>query len=199
MKPYSESCDQNREPILEVIRPLLKDCNSVLEIGSGTGQHAVFFAERMPHLVWHTSDCTAYHDGITQWLREAGLENTRAPIPLDVSEPDWPKQQFDAVFSANTAHIMNWREVEAMFAGVGNVLTYRGKFLLYGPFNFNHRYTSESNASFDDWLKDRDPESGIKNFEDLDKLARQSDMQLCQDFEMPANNRILYWEKNRPL
>lgn len=196
MKPYSESCDQNREPILSVIQPLLKGSHSVLEIGSGTGQHAVFFAERMSHLVWHTSDCPAYHEGIKLWLQEAGLENTREPITLDVSTEDWPQQHFDAVFSANTAHIMHWRDVEAMIAGAGDILVNGGKFLLYGPVNYNHRYTSESNAKFDDWLKGRDPGSGIRNFEDLDKLAQQAGMHLCKDYEMPANNRILYWGKN---
>ena len=195
MKPHAESCDQNREPILAVIQPLLADCGSVLEIGSRTGQHAVFFAENMPRLVWHTSDCEQYHDGIKQWLQEARLDNTRAPITLDVSTSKWPRHTFDAVFSANTVHIMHWPEVEAMFSGVATVLKSGGKFLLYGPFNYNGRYTSESNASFDSRLKDRDPESGIKNFEDLDRLAQQAGLRLRNDYEMPANNRILYWEK----
>ena len=195
MKPYAESCDQNREPILAVIQPLLADCSSVLEIGSGTGQHAVFFAGNMPRLVWQTSDCEQYHHGINQWLQEARLDNTRAPITLDVSTSKWPQQTFDAVFSANTVHIMHWPEVEAMFSGVASVLKSNGKFLLYGPFNYNGRYTSESNARFDRRLKDGDPDSGIKNFEDLDRLAQQAGLRLHNDYTMPANNRILYWEK----
>ena len=195
MKPYAQSCDQNREPILAVIKPLLADCVSVLEIGSGTGQHAVFFAENMPGLVWHTSDCKQHHDGIKQWLQEAGLDNIGAPITLDVSKSKWPQQTFDAVFSANTVHIMHWHEVEAMFSGVAAVLKSGGKFLLYGPFNRNGRYTSESNASFDRMLKKTDPESGIRNLEDLDRLAQQTGLRLLQDYGMPANNRILYWEK----
>ena len=195
MKPYSESCDQNREPILAVIRPLLADCASVLEIGSGTGQHAVFFAEQMPQLVWHTSDCIDYHAGIRLWLQEADLENTRSPFELDVTASAWPRQNFDAVFSANTAHIMHWVDVEAMFTGVGNILPAGGRFILYGPFNYAGRYTSESNARFDNWLKSRDPDSGIRNFEDLEQLAQLAGMQLQQDYEMPVNNRILYWKK----
>jgi cyclopropane fatty-acyl-phospholipid synthase-like methyltransferase len=195
MKPCAESCDQNREPILAVIEPLLADCSTVLEIGSGTGQHAVFFAGNMPGLVWHTSDCEQYHNGIRQWLQEAGLDNTRAPITLDVSRSKWPRQTFDAVFSANTVHIMHWHEIEALFSGVATVLKSGGKFLLYGPFNLNGRYTSESNACFDRMLKDRDPESGIRNLEDLDRLAQQAGLRLRHDYEMPANNRILYWEK----
>jgi len=197
MKPYAESCDQNREPILSVIQPLLKDCSSVFEIGSGTGQHAVYFAEKLPHLVWHTSDCIEQHAAINMWLQEAGLENTPAPVELNVSTSAWPQQKFGAVFSANTVHIMNLSDVEAMFAGAGSMLSSGGRFLLYGPFNYDNQYTSDSNASFDSWLKSRDPESGIRNFEDLDKLAQQAGMLLRYDYEMPANNRILYWEKSQ--
>ena len=197
MKPYAESCDENRKPIFSVIQPLLKGCSTVFEIGSGTGQHAVYFAEKLPHLVWYTSDCIEHHAGIKMWLQQAGLENTPAPVELNVSTSAWPQQKFDAVFSANTVHIMNWCEVEAMFAGAGAILSGGGRLMLYGPFNYNNQYTSESNASFDSWLKSRDPESGIRNFEDLDKLAQQAGMLLRYDYEMPANNRILYWEKSR--
>ncbi len=195
MKPYSESCDQNREPILSVIQPLLKDCSSVLEIGSGTGQHAVYFAERLPHLTWHTSDCVEYHPGIQLWLDEAGLVNTPGPIDLDVSASTWPQLYIDAMFSANTAHIMHWPDVEALFRGAGELLSSGGLFLLYGPFNYGNQYTSDSNARFDEWLKQRDPESGIRNFEDLDSLAEHAGMRLQHDYEMPVNNRILYWTK----
>ncbi len=197
MKPYSESCDQNREPILFVIQPLLKDCSSVLEIGSGTGQHAVYFAERLPHLTWHTSDCVEYHPGIHLWLDEAGLANTRGPIDLDVSASTWPQLTIDAIFSANTAHIMHWPDVEALFRGAGELLSSGGLFLLYGPFNYGNQYTSDSNARFDGWLKQRDPESGIRNFEDLNSLAEHAGMRLEHDYEMPVNNRILYWMKNK--
>jgi cyclopropane fatty-acyl-phospholipid synthase-like methyltransferase len=196
MKPYAESCDENRGPILSVIQPLLQDCSSVLEIGSGTGQHAVYFAEKMPHLVWHTSDCTEYLAGIRLWLDEAALDNLRAPIALDVARSEWPDGSFDAVFSANTAHIMHGPDVEAMFSGVGSVLTSGGRFLLYGPFNYNQRYTSESNAGFDAWLKSRDPGSGLRDFEALDALARDAGMRLERDHEMPVNNRMLYWVKS---
>ena len=194
-KPYSESCDQNRDPILQVIGPLLVENRAVLEIGSGTGQHAVYFAEKLPHLLWYTSDCIEYHSGINSWLQEAGLDNTRAPVELNVSTSSWPNIEVDAVFSANTAHIMHWNDVEAMFEGVGRLLHSDAKFLLYGPFNYGQRYSSESNARFDDWLKDRDPESGIRNFEDLNRLAELAGMQLIRDYEMPVNNRILYWKK----
>ncbi|RUM93483.1 MAG: methylase [Thiothrix sp.] len=196
MKPYSESCDQNRDPILQVIQPLFKDRKNVLEIGSGTGQHAVYFAQKMPQLVWHTSDKTENHQGILAWMEEAALDNVRAPISLDVSRDEWPNTAIEAVFSANTAHIMSWPEVEALIAGVGAQLTNNSLFVLYGPFNYGGKFTSDSNARFDQWLKDRDPQSGVRDFEALDRLALKAGMTLENDFEMPANNRILCWHKS---
>lgn len=194
-KPYAESCEQNREPILSVLGAALKDSRAVLEIGSGTGQHAVAFAAQMPQLIWYTSDCQDNHVGINMWLDEAGLANVRSPRVLDVTQETWPNIAVDAVFSANTAHIMHYPEVEAMLAGVGRILPQGGIFLVYGPFNYGGRYTSDSNARFDQWLKARDPQSGIRNFEDLDKLANQAGMVLKNDYTMPANNRILHWQK----
>lgn len=195
MKPYAESCDQNRDPILSVIQPLFAELTRVLEIGSGTGQHAVYFAAAMPHLTWHTSDCLEYHDGIRLWLEEAALPNVRPPLQLDVARSVWPALDVEAVFSANTAHIMHWPEVEAMFAGVGGLLPAGGLFALYGPFNYQGRFTSDSNARFDGWLKQRDPAMGVRDFEALDRLANTAGMALMQDFEMPANNRILCWRR----
>jgi len=195
-KPYSESCEQNREPILSVIQAVLADCRSVLEIGSGTGQHAVAFAAAMPQLVWHTSDRSENHAGINMWLNEAALVNTRPPLALDVSQTSWPTIQVDAVFTANTAHIMGWPAVQAMFTGIGRLLSRGGHFLIYGPFNYGNRFTSESNARFEQWLQARDPHSGIRNFEDLDRLAHAAGLVLKNDYEMPANNRILHWQKD---
>lgn len=195
MKPYSESCDQNQQPILEVVAPLLKDKKHVLEIGSGTGQHAVFFAEKMPNLIWQTSDREENHSGIKQWLAEAHLDNIRMPLVLDSSQEAWPELVVDAVFSANTTHIMHWPDVVNLFAGVGTILQPGGIFLLYGPFSYNNQYSSESNARFDLWLKERDPQSGVRNFQDLDALAKQAGMDFVHDYKMPANNQILYWQK----
>lgn len=194
-KPHSESCDQNRAPILEILLPLFADRCAVLEIGSGTGQHAVHFAAAMPHLVWHTSDRAENHAGIRLWLEEAGLANTRPPLLLDVAQPQWPRVEVDAVFSANTTHIMHWPEVVALFSGVGALLPSGGLFALYGPFNYGGRFTSESNARFDQWLKQRDPASGVRDFEALDALANGAGMSLLEDYAMPANNRILCWRR----
>lgn len=195
MKPYSEACERNRDPIFAVIQPLLAARRAVLEIGSGTGQHAVYFAAKLPHLIWHTSDREMYHAGIQLWLDEAALENVRPPLSLDVTQTPWPAMTVDAVYSANTAHIMHWPEVEAMFAGVGGLLPAGGIFLLYGPFNDHGCYTSDSNRRFDEQLKSRDPLSGIRDAEALDRLAQQAQLQARGDVAMPANNRILWWEK----
>ena len=195
-KPFAESCEQNKAVILEVIQPLLQQARRVLEIGSGTGQHAVHFAMAMPHLEWFPSDRQEYHAGMRLWFDEAGCNNIQPPLSLDVMQDVWPRLRFDAVFTANTAHIMHWEEVEAMFAGVGEALEQGGLFLMYGPFNYNHRYTSDSNERFDAWLKERDPFSGIRNFEDLQALAAQAGMRLARDYAMPVNNRILSWQKD---
>ncbi len=195
MKPYSEACERNRDPIFAVIQPLLAARRAVLEIGSGTGQHAVYFAAKLPHLIWHTSDREMYHAGIQLWLDEAALENVRPPLALDVTQTPWPAMTVDAVYSANTTHIMHWPEVEAMFAGVGGLLPAGGIFLLYGPFNDHGCYTSDSNRRFDEQLKSRDPLSGIRDADALDRLAQQAQMQARGDVAMPANNRILWWEK----
>lgn len=195
MKPFSESCVQNQAVICAVLESLLIDNKHVLEIGSGTGQHAVYFAERLPHLIWQTSDQEQYHQGIKLWLNEAGLDNTRDPIKLDVSNNTWPEIYIDAVFSANAVHIMAWDNVVDYFKYSVELLHKNGLFILYGPFNYGGKYTSQSNANFDDWLKARDPKSGIRDFEALDNLANKNNMMLKHDVEMAANNRILCWEK----
>ena len=195
MKPFSESCEQNKQPILAVLQQYFANVSSVLEIGSGTGQHAVFFAARFPHLHWLTSEVAELHTGVNAWLEEAGLANLTGPVELDVNQPDWPVNKIEAVFSANTVHIMDWSSVENMFAGIGKILQTEGVFCLYGPFNYEGNYTSDSNARFDQWLKQRDPASGIRDFEALNILAQQHGMALLADHVMPVNNRVLVWQK----
>ena len=194
-KPFSESCVQNREPILAVLREVFADSRQVLEIGSGTGQHAVYFGAELPHLVWQSADVPPHHPGIRAWLDEAALPNVRPPIALDVSQPGWRSGRYDAVFSANTLHIMGWPEVEQFFEGVGDVLEAGGVLAVYGPFNTDGAFTSESNARFDAWLKARDPASGVRDFEAVDALARAQGLVLQQDIAMPANNRTLVWRR----
>lgn len=194
-KPYSESCDQNRGPILAILRDVFADRRLVLEIGSGTGQHAVYFGAALPHLRWQTADVQAHHPGIAAWLNEAALPNVLPPIELDANRTDWHAGRYDAVFSANTLHIMSPQEVARCFAGIEQVLEPGGVLAVYGPFNYRGRFTSESNARFDQWLKSRDPVSGIRDFEAVDALARQQGLTLQQDYAMPANNRTLVWKK----
>ena len=195
MKPFAESSEQNKIPILAVLKQLCGEVETVLEIGSGTGQHAVFFAEQLPHLTWLASDQLEYHAGIQMWLKDSGLSNIRGPLVLDVNQSDWPVKQAEAVFSANTVHIMGWPVVERMFNGIGKILKEGGVFCLYGPFNYNGKFSSESNARFDLWLKQRDPVSGVRDFEALQILADKAGLVFIDDVEMPANNRILVWQK----
>jgi len=196
-KPCSLACDRNRDPIFAIIQPLFSSCGCVLEIGSGTGQHAVYFAEKMPHLVWHSSDRADNLADINLWLDDAGLQNTPPPLVLDVGQPDWPVINVDAVFSANTAHIIGLNDVKNLVNGVGQLLSKGGLFILYGPFNYNGQFTSDSNREFDLWLKNRDPFSGIRDFEHMNALATEAGMSLQGDYQMPANNRILCWRKLR--
>jgi SAM-dependent methyltransferase len=195
MKPYAESCAQNRDPILAVLREAFADRREVLEIASGTGQHAVHFGAALAHLTWHTSELPENHAGILAWLDEAGLPNVRPPLALDVNADDWPLAGVDAIFNANTVHIVGWPAVQRMFAGIGRVLAPGGLLCLYGPFNYGGAYTSDSNARFDVWLKERDPASGIRDFEAVDRLAEAQGLRLVQDIEMPVNNRTLLWRR----
>ena len=192
-KPYSEACERNREPILAVLARVFADRRRVLEIGSGTGQHAVAFAAAMPQLAWQPSDVRAHLDGIRAWTEDAGLANLREPISLDVNVDPWPVAAFDAVFSANTAHIMSAPEAERLLARAARALEQGGVFALYGPFNYAGRYTSESNQRFDASLRARDPASGIRDFEWVDSRARREGFLLLEDNAMPANNRLLVW------
>ncbi len=195
-KPFSNACANNQQPILQVLEQLFAQQQTILEIGSGTGQHAVYFGARLPHLQWHTSDRIENHPAIRLWCDDAGLDNVHPPIELDVCQPHWPSLSPDAIFSANAVHIMGWPEVKVLFARAGEQLRTDGLLVLYGPFNYHNRYTSDSNARFDSWLKQQNPVSAIRNFEDLDRLANRAGLQLREDIAMPANNRILCWQKS---
>ena len=192
-KPFCQACENNKRPILEVLRTVFADARSVLEIGSGTGQHAAFFAAGLPHLIWQTSDVENQHRGIEAWVRE--VDNALSPITLDVSDEDWPVERVDAVYAANTAHIMHWPVAANMFKGIAGILSPGGVFTLYGPFNYGGAYTSPGNERFDQSLRSTDPGMGIRDFEAVDALAESVGMKLVADHAMPANNRILVWEK----
>ena len=190
--PFAESSEQNKSVIFGVIEPYLR--GDVLEIGSGTGQHAVFFAGQVPQMLWQTSELESNLPGIEAWIADSGLPNLPSPIALDVLG-DWPDRQFDMVYSANCFHIMEQSAVAKCIAGVGACLKPGGVLMVYGPFNYAGSFTSPSNARFDAFLKARDPASGIKDFEWLDELANKEGLELVDDVAMPANNRSLIWQK----
>jgi len=194
-KPVAESCIQNQQVILEVLQNIFQEQGEVLEIGSGTGQHAVFFTHHMPHLTWQPSDLLDQHAGMQLWLNEVEHDRIKSPVELNVDDAVWETEKKDYVFTANTTHIISSAQTENMFKHVGACLKQGGIFAQYGPFNYNGAYTSESNARFDVWLKQRNPESCIKHFETVQALAEDNGLRLFQDVEMPANNRILVWQK----
>ena len=186
---------RNKDAILEVLQFEFRDCKSVFEIGSGTGQHAVHFAAAMPWLVWQTSDLPENHEGICAWIGSAGLPNVRMPIDYAAGSTLSIKARFDAVFSANTAHIMSVGEAGSMFADVSRLLNPGGKFCLYGPFNESGRFTSESNATFDASLRARNSSMGIRDRVELNRMACGNGMVVCRRYAMPANNQLLVWQE----
>jgi len=198
MLALSEACERNKVPLLHVLRTELAASSRVLEIGSGTGQHAVHFAAGLPHLSWQPSELAEHLPPLAERCRLAGAHNLRAPLALDVCDDPWQVRPVDAVFSANTLHIMAWSAVREFFRGVGSVLQAPGVLCVYGPFRFHGRHTSHSNADFDRWLRARDPASGVRDFEALAALARAQGLAFAADHAMPANNRTLVWRRVQP-
>jgi cyclopropane fatty-acyl-phospholipid synthase-like methyltransferase len=198
MLPFSEACERNKGPILDILRDVFAPARRVLEIGSGTGQHAVWFARHLPHLQWQPTDRATELPGLRERVASEGPPNLHDAVELDVRALPWNVAKADAVFSANTLHIMARDGVEAFFAGVGQTLEPGGVLTVYGPFRYRGDYTSPSNAAFDDWLKRRDPASGIRDFEAVDALARAAGLVLVADHAMPANNQLLVWRRGPP-
>lgn len=194
-RPFSAYADRNGGPILDVLRDELSNCTSILEIGSGTGQHAVRFAGEMPHLCWQTSDLDENHEGIGAWVRESKLTNLLPPLSLDVLTADVPAASVDGVYSANTAHIMSFDAVAKMFALVSTALTAGGVFCLYGPFRQDGEFNTASNAAFDENLRSRNPDMGIRAIESLDELGTKHGLSRVRLYAMPANNHFAVWRK----
>jgi cyclopropane fatty-acyl-phospholipid synthase-like methyltransferase len=192
-RPCASAAARNAAPILDVLRHELRDCSTVFEIGSGTGQHAVAFAAALPGLEWQTSDLAQSHEGILAWIAEAGLGNVLAPLSFDVLTAELPRERYDAVFSANTAHIMSYAAVRRMFRLVGGVLQRPGVFCLYGPFSRGGAFSTDSNEAFDASLRARNPAMGIRDLDDLETLAADNGMQLARVYAMPANNLLVVW------
>lgn len=194
----SPASERNKRPILEVLREEFRDSRHVLEIGSGTGQHAIFLAQELPHLIWQTSDLVENHDSICARLAQERCSRVKPPLALDVEKAE-PSQLrltgIDTVFSANTAHIMSIRGAQRMFMLTGQVLPAKGKFCLYGPFNFDGEFSSESNARFDASLRQRKASMGIRDIGDLDRFAEEAGMYRVRLYAMPAMNYIGVWQK----
>lgn len=195
--PFSQACENNKGPILDVLRRHLQTSATLLEIGGGTGQHAVHFASEFPTLHWQSSDVPENVAQLNLRIGVAGLPNLPLALPLDVNETCWPGEIVDAIFSANSLHIMSQNSVRNFFSGVGRCLQSGGLLLVYGPFKYNGSFTTESNAQFECWLKGRNPESGVRDFEWVNELATAQGLDLLEDNGMPANNQLLVWKRAR--
>ena len=192
---FSQSCEKNKTFILNVLQPLLKNRRYVVEIGSGTGQHARYFVEQLPHIIWQTTDRNMWLPSLSTTLSALNNKNLPPPLLLDVSASEWPIEDSEVIFTANTLHIMSWENVRQFFNGVAKVLQGEGDLFIYGPFNYQGQYTSKGNKDFDQYLQSKDPLSAIRHFEAILQLAEQAALQLLDDYEMPANNRLLHFVK----
>ena len=195
-KPFSQACENNKDPILSVLKRVFHSPCEVLEIGSGTGQHAVYFAEHLPHVTWQPSDQAVHLPGIDLWINEAKLGNIKDPLALDINQKPWPVSEIDAVFTANTLHILSWESVQVFIESLGELMRPGAIFCCYGPFNVDGKYTSGSNAQFDIWLKEQNPLSAIRDLEAVISIASDAGIKLKENIEMPANNKLLIWEKS---
>ncbi|MFT7472156.1 MAG: cyclopropane fatty-acyl-phospholipid synthase-like methyltransferase [Kiritimatiellia bacterium] len=195
--PFSQACENNKQVILEILEPHLKDGDQVLELAGGTGQHCVHFAANLPNLHWQSSDIPSNVDNLNLRLADAKLANLPAAITIDVNHFPWDSDRPTAIFSANSLHIMSADSVENFFKGIGEALQADGTLIVYGPFKYADAFTSESNEGFDRWLKDRDPASGIRDFEWVSDLATKANLTLIEDNAMPANNQLLVWKKSK--
>lgn len=193
--PYSQAAENNKIPIREVLDRHLQSARSLLEIGSGTAQHAVYFAAHFPDMLWQATDIPVAIETVMQRIVAADLQNLPPPLALDVNQRPWQLPAYSAVFTANSLHIMSPTSVKNFFASVGQHVDEGGKLFIYGPFKYGDEFTTQSNARFDQWLKDRDPLSGIRDFEWVRELATTAGFSLLEDNAMPANNQMLVWRK----
>ena len=194
MKQVSKACERNKHGILEVLREILTTPGLVLEVGSGTGQHAAFFSRNLPHLEWQPTDLAENLASIRAWAADEGPQNLLEPLVLDLLSGEWPAIQAQAIVCINTIHIVSWAGVQQLFLGAGQLLPVGGVFYAYGAYRYADRPLEPSNQQFDRWLKVRDPVSGIRDFEAVNELAKENGMRLVNDRAMPANNRSVWWE-----
>ena len=193
--PYSEACENNKEPILEVLQKHIDKQKTLLEIGGGSGQHGEFFAQHFPKLLWQSSDTPKAVDTLNLRLQATGLSNLPKAIPIDVDDSNWNVDTYDLIFTANSLHIMSENSVRNFFHGVPRTLNAQGLLLVYGPFKYGGKFTTKSNEQFNSWLKSRDPKSGLRDFESINFLANQAGLKFLADNSMPANNQMLVFFK----
>jgi cyclopropane fatty-acyl-phospholipid synthase-like methyltransferase len=195
-KPHSAACDRNKDPILSVLKQYIThEDRRLLEIGTGTGQHAVHMAPEFPFLEWYPSDVAANIMGMKLWFKEARIHNIMDPIKFEIGKQEFPKLKFEIVYTANTLHIMHWKECKTLFKMLGHRLREGSRVFIYGPFKYGGDFTSDSNAQFDLQLKERDPMSGIRSFEDVNNAMAKNEFELLNDFDMPANNQMLVYKR----
>ena len=195
-KPFSPACERNKGPILDILKEIIVPSDRrLLEIGSGTGQHAVAFAPSFPHLEWFPTDLGPNLAGMKLWFDEARISSIQKPTKLDVSKDDFPKLKFDVVYTANTFHIMHWKDCKSFMKLLGHRLREGSRAVIYGPFKYNGDFTSPSNAEFDSELKSQDPLCGIRSFEDVNNNMIKNGFELIQDCEMPFHNRLLVYSR----
>ncbi len=194
-KPFSQACENNKAAIVSIISQYFPDAITVLEIGSYSAQHIQYFADKLPQILWQPSDTPDNLPLLTAGLEDVMLDNIMPPLALDVSQQAWPVKLVAGIFSANTLHIMAQTYVKDFFDGAGKILEAGGYLCVYGPFKYDGEFTSDSNARFELWLKERDPFSGVRDFEEVNALAQQAGMTLVADHAMPANNQLLVWQK----
>ncbi len=193
-KPCSPSAERNKEPILNVLKEELSSQQSVLEIGSGTGQHACYFSAALPHILWQPTELKENIPAIQQWMQEQHCSNLLEPKILNVDDQPWPYQNIDTCFTCNTFHIVGQSSVKSIFNGCKSVLHESGKLCVYGPFALKGKHTSESNEHFDHQLRASNPNSGIRDLFVLDDIAQQHGFKPHRKLAMPANNFFVVWE-----
>ena len=196
MLNFSQASENNKHVILTHLSELLAGVNELLEIGSGSGQHAIFLAENLPNLNWQTSELGEGISALKENIRQYGPNNVLSPVLLDVCEHPWPVARTSAVYTANTLHIMPWSSVVHLFKGIDDILLQQGLLCIYGPFKYKGEFTTHSNADFDQWLKGNNPLSGIRDFEAVNELALARGLSLTHDYSMPANNQLLIFKRD---